>query len=483
MFWNINNRVAAAGKLRAFFIPASITFRLTWLYTLSAFSLLFIYVFFMYYSLIKSLDKKDTVDIIDKASHLSSLIRNNPAFLEHYTAKFGLDELGRPAEFAKHHARVLDEAGRMVAQSPAFDKLGPALLFPAAVCKPEHAVKWRSANGRSFLLLAAKAQEGNDLEKMRTIQVAMDITHNEALIADYHHKLIGSLFAGIFICAGIGFSVARKALQPLGEITKVAERITVSHIAERPDPQRWPTELRVLAVAFNSMLDRLESSIVRLSQFSSNLAHELRTPINNLVGEAEIVISHGGTLDDFRHTLESSLEELARLSRITDSLLFLARAENPETRIERSRFDAFDEVKKLCVFYEWTAEEQGVMLTCSGSGVMTADLLLVNRAVSNLIANALKYTAPSGKVEIVVRRTDDHSTEIAVSDTGLGIDHDDLPYIFDRFFRADSARSKSAQGTGLGLAIVKSIMDLHGGAIDIQSKPGLGTTVALRFTS
>lgn len=483
MFWNRNYRATAVRKSCAFFFPTSITFQLTWLYTFSAFSMLFIYVFFMYFSLIKSLDRNDTRDIIDETSHIISLIRNNPAILMDYTAKLGLDVVGRPAEFAMHHARVLDEAGRMIVQSPSFDKLGPALVFPAASSNPENAVKWKSANGRAFLLIAVKAEEGNNPEKTRTVQVAMDVTDTDMIVADYHQKVIGSLFTGIFICAGVGFSVARKALQPLGEITKVAERISVSHIAERPDPERWPTELRTLAVAFNSMLDRLEQSITSLSQFSSDLAHELRTPISNLVGEAEIVISHGGTPDEFRHTLESSLEELARISRIIDSLLFLARAENPKTRIECSRFDVYAEVKKLCLFYEWTAEEQGITLSSSGNGFIAADLLLVNRAVSNLISNALKYTSSPGKVEVIVRQQDDHSTEITVRDTGRGIEQKDMPYIFDRFFRADSARSNSPQGTGLGLAIVKSIMDLHGGAIGIQSEPGHGTTVTLRFTS
>ena len=382
----------------------------------------------------------------------------------------GIDSTGHFAETAYHHSRVLDEAGHVIAQSPGFDKLGLPLMFPAKAFDPEEPVNWQSANGRSFLLKAAMAPEMNDPEKTRIIQVVMDIRHNNSFIAKYHKQLIGSLLAGIFLCAGIGFSVARETLQPLGLITEAAERITVAHIAERLDTEHWPTELRNLAVAFNSMLDRLEQSFVRLSQFSSDLAHELRTPINNLVGEAEIVVSHAGTPEEFRHTVESSLEELSRLSRVIDTLLFLARAENPNTRIECSRFDLYGEVEKLCAFYEWSAEEQGVTLTCSGNGFIVAEQLLVNRAVSNLISNALKYTSSPGKVEVAVRQLEDLSAEITVSDTGHGIEQKDLPYIFDRFFRTDSARSTRPQGTGLGLPIVKSIMELHGGDIDIQSE-------------
>lgn len=482
MSWNSTDLLRAAGRVRAFFKPVSITVRLTWLYTLTAFSMLVVYGVFMYSSLVTNVARANFAEIDDQTQQLVTLIRSNPAFLNHYAAMIGVDATGHFAENAYHHSRVLDEAGHVIAQSPGFDRLVLPLAFPAAAFSPGKSVNWTS-NGRAFLLKGAMAQEMNDPRKLRIIQVVMDTRHNNSFIAAYHKRLIGALIVGIFVCAGIGFSVARESLQPLGLITASAERITVAQIAARLDTEHWPTELRNLAVAFNSMLDRLEQSIVRLSQFSSDLAHELRTPINNLIGEAEIVVAHNGTPEEFRHTVESSLEELSRLSRVIDTLLFLARAENPNTRIDCSRFDLYGEVHKLCSFYEWSAEEQGVTLTWSGSGIIAGEQILVNRAISNLISNALKYTSSPGKVEVTVRQLADLSAEITVRDTGLGIEQKDLPYIFDRFFRTDGARSTRPQGTGLGLSIVKSIMDLHGGAIDIQSEPGLGTAVTLRFTS
>jgi two-component system heavy metal sensor histidine kinase CusS len=207
----------------------------------------------------------------------------------------------------------------------------------------------------------------------------------------------------------------------------------------------------------------------------------LRTPINNLMGEAEVVLSRARPPHEYRQVLESSLEEYARLSQMIDSLLFLARADSAEARIERSQFDAVQAIEAVREFHEAVAEEQGVEVTCHGKAVVNADPMLFRRAVSNLLSNALQYTSRGGRVSIAVEQTADHAVDVRVSDTGSGIDSAHLPRIFDRFYRADRARSQYASGTGLGLAIVKSIMTLHNGTITIQSEPAKGTTVTLRF--
>lgn len=199
------------------------------------------------------------------------------------------------------------------------------------------------------------------------------------------------------------------------------------------------------------------------------------------MGEAEVALSRTRTLDEYRHVLESSLEEYGRLSRMIDSLLFLARAESRDTQIKRSLLNAFKEIKAVQEFYESVAEEQGVEVTCQGNALLNVDPILFRRAVSNLLSNALQYTPRGGKVTLSVKQTDDECVEVSVSDTGSGIDPEHLPKIFDRFYRADRARSQHPQGAGLGLAIVKSIMDLHGGTVAIKSEPDKGTTVTLRF--
>jgi two-component system heavy metal sensor histidine kinase CusS len=270
-------------------------------------------------------------------------------------------------------------------------------------------------------------------------------------------------------------------MRPLAEITRAAQGITAAQLHARIGPVRWPTELTALAATFDAMLTRLEDSFTRLAQFSVDLAHELRTPINNLMGEAEVALARTRTPDEYQQILGSSLEECARLARMIDSLLFLARAESPETHIERVPLDARKELEALREFYDAVAEEHAVEVTCQGQALVHADPILFQRAVSNLLSNALHYTPRGGKVTLSVAPAEEYTILVSVSDTGMGIAPEHLPKIFDRFYRVDPARSHHHPGMGLGLAIVKSILALHDGTVTIQSIPHHGTTVTLRF--
>jgi len=196
--------------------------------------------------------------------------------------------------------------------------------------------------------------------------------------------------------------------------------------------------------------------------------------------EAEITLSGARTSEDYRLVLESSLEEYGRLSRMIDSLLFLARAEIAQTCIERSRLDVHGELEAVLAFYEALADDHGVALFCQGEAGLDADPILLRRALSNLLSNALRHTPRGGQIALAVQASD-VALEISVADSGCGIAPEHLPKLFDRFYRADAARVHSAEGSGLGLAIVKSIMVLHGGSALIASTPGKGTTVTLRF--
>jgi len=229
------------------------------------------------------------------------------------------------------------------------------------------------------------------------------------------------------------------------------------------------------------MLTRLEDSFTRLSQFSADLAHELRTPINNLMGEAEVALARPRTPEEYHQLLGSSLEEYAKLARMIDSLLFLARAESPETHIVCTLFDARKELEVLQDFYDAMAEEHEVAIRCQEQALVYADPLLFRCALSNLLSNALQYTPRGGTVTLSVTQADDYTLIVRVRDTGIGIAPEHLPKIFDRFYRVDPARSQRRPGMGLGLALVKSIMALHGGTITVESVPPQGTTITLRF--
>ena len=291
--------------------------------------------------------------------------------------------------------------------------------------------------------------------------------------------LLGVVLAGsILASAVIAIRVTKHGLRPLGEMTRSLERIGPSHLDERVAPAGWPRELQPLAIAFDAMLARLEDSFKRLSQFSADLAHELRTPVANIMGEGQVALTRERTPSEYREVIESNVAECERLSGIVDNLLFVARVDAARESIERKKFDGGAAVEKIAAFYRTLAEDRHVAIHCSGEGEIYADPVLFERAVSNLVDNALRFTPDGGEIKISITLRDAHS-EIAVSDNGCGIAPEHLPRVFDRFYRVDSSRS--SDGAGLGLALVKSIVDLHGGSVRIDSEVGHGTIVVLIF--
>jgi two-component system heavy metal sensor histidine kinase CusS len=312
------------------------------------------------------------------------------------------------------------------------------------------------------------------------LQVALDRSREEDLLAVYRQWLWLVLALTGLACAATGYHIARRGIRPVAEITATAQRIRSTTLNKRLEVAGFPAELASLAATFNEMLDRLEESFGRLSRFSADIAHELRTPVNNLRGETEVVLSKPRTPEEYREVLGSCLEEYLRLSQMIDSLLFLARAENPETRVQKQPLDLTQELTALREFYEATASEAGITLAMRAPGAVLAELdrTLFQRAVGNLVENALAHTPPGGTVLLSVEQYNG-AAHVGVADTGCGIPEDHLPHLCDRFYRVDAARAAATGGVGLGLAIVKSIAELHDGSVAIVSRIGQGTTVTL----
>jgi two-component system heavy metal sensor histidine kinase CusS len=451
---------------------------LTFLYAASTVTMLLVATGILYWALVSNLAKTNTLFLKDKIRVLRAILREHPDEPE------GLVE--EVISAGAYYIRVLDQEKQVVIESPGMALWLPGMLFPDPIESadiPAAGLKQRLPNGRTYLMVSTWANLENTGPSRRILQVALDVTNQQVLIAGYRWRLMIVLLGGTLFSAGAGIAVARRGMRPMKAITQTAQRITATQLHERIDPARWPKELTALATAFDQMLDRLEESFTRLSQFSADLAHELRTPIHNLMGEAEVALSRNRSPEEYREVLESSLEEFSKLSRMIDGLLFLARAESTERTVERSRLDARKEIDAVAEFHEAIAEEQGIRIVCEGNAMVQADPILFRRAVSNLLSNALQHTPRGGTITLSVKSRDDHGTEISVDDTGSGIAPGHLPKIFDRFYRVDSARSRFPQGFGLGLAIVKSIMDLHGGAVAIRSETSKGTTVTLTFPS
>jgi two-component system, OmpR family, heavy metal sensor histidine kinase CusS len=452
--------------------PRSIAAQLVLLFTLTATLLLSCGLGVFYWIGVRHAFAEDNAVLADKISGLSADFRESGPGI------FG-EELRthRAGEHAPYWIRVLDSEGRTVTETPGMDRLISPDVFPPAQRSTSSIrnPKDYRAGAKLFSLVAMNEQTGG---QTYTIQVAQDRSSDEQLEKRFG-ILLGVVLAGsILASAIIAITVTKHGLRPLGEMTRSLERIGPSHLNERVAPAGWPRELQPLATTFDAMLARLEDSFKRLSQFSADLAHELRTPIANIMGEGQVALTRERTPSEYREVIESTIAECERLSGIVDNLLFVARVDAARESIEWKLIDARAAVEKIATFYRMIAEDRNVAIHCSGEGEIYADPALFERALGNLVDNALRFTPEGGTIQISITVKAAHS-EVTVSDNGCGITPEHLPRVFDRFYRVDSSRS--SDGAGLGLALVKSIVDLHGGSAKIESEVNRGTTVTLTF--
>lgn len=464
----------------------SITVQLAWFYTLSTSLMLILALGFLYWILANTLEREDENLLANRAHALIILLQEHPQNTKVLQREIVDENIGLASYQYQTYRRILDEMGETLYETPGMALEIPPSAFIDLSQSDKKAHKWHSAKGKVYRLITIQVASNATGQPKRKIQMGLDGTAEEALIDEYAGYLAGVLLIGILITAVLGIVATRRGLKPLADITKATEHIHASQLHERINASHWPQELVALAGAFDSMLDRLEESFNRLSQFSADLAHELRTPINNLRGESEVALSKPRDAEEYREILASSLEEYDRLSRITDSLLFLAKADSALTDstqfLDTSLpFAADKEIKKVIDFYEALAAEQSIEVNCIGEATLNADPILFQRAISNLLSNALRYTPSGGKVTFSIYTAENKAIEIVCCDTGVGIAPQHLPKIFDRFYRVNPSRTSHTEGAGLGLAIVKSITRLHGGEINIQSTLDVGTSIHLIF--
>jgi two-component system, OmpR family, heavy metal sensor histidine kinase CusS len=453
--------------------PRAIATQLVFLFTIAAALLLSTSLGIFYWMVVRHSFAEDNAVLADKTSAVVAELQRTGS-LTGVSEQFQPVRTGEPSFL---YVRILDGARKVIAETPQMATFAPLESFsPARALDPQASGARRYlGGGRLFYLLATKV---NVQGQTYTVQVAQDRSEDEEFRREFRILFFVVLNAGVLVAALIAISVTRRGLEPLAKLTRSLERVRPTHLHERIDPAKWPRELQPVAAAFDGMLERLEDSFARLSQFSADLAHELRTPVGNILGEAQVTLTRARSPDEYRAALESTVAECERLSLIVDNLLFLARAEAQDRQIERSVLDGRGAAEKIAAYYQTIAEDRKIRITCSGEGEVFADPLLFERALGNVVDNALRFTPEGGEIRIGLTRMDGQ-VEVTVSDTGAGISDEALPHVFDRFFRADPSRSSS--GTGLGLSLVRSIMDLHGGSASIESKLARGTTVILSF--
>jgi two-component system, OmpR family, heavy metal sensor histidine kinase CusS len=451
--------------------PRSIATQLVLLFTVCATLLLSCSLGLFYWIVVRHAFEEDNAVLADKVAAIRTELRQP----EGISALAQELKSPRAGEAAIYWTRIIGPDGNSITETPGMDRVLPVFLFPSqTTAGAKVPTDYRNDDKLFSLLTQSETADGRNY----AIQIAQDRSSDARFRKEFRTLLALVLGLGVIASALIAITVTRRGLRPLGQMRRALERVQPAHLNERIDPERWPSELRPLAASFDDMLGRLEDSFTRLSQFSADLAHELRTPVGNMLGEAQVALTRDRRPEEYRTVIESAAAECERLSGIIDNLLFLARAESAEQQVNRSVFNGRYALEKIASFYEVSAEDAQITIKCEGEAKVFADPLLFNRAVGNLVENALRFTPKGGEIRISLRRSGNGS-EISVRDSGSGIAPQHLPRVFDRFYRGDASRSSA--GTGLGLALVKSIVDLHGGSVAVESAQGRGTTVTLIF--
>ena len=447
--------------------PRALSVRLALMFALVSALLLGLIGFYLYQSLQREIAWRDDQALLGRLERMQALLDDSES----------IDALRRRPQLYENMLGnrdsllwIVDDAGqRLIEINPA---LLPLPVLPAAA----QATLGDSQGSEPLRLAWLDVSRG---DRRLTLIAGKLLSEREQMLAAYRLKLWLALSVGALLAFALGWLVSQRGLRPVRQLATRAAAIDVQHLHLRLDEFKDVSELQALSQALNQMLARLEDGFAQLSRFSEDLAHEMRTPLSNLMGHAQQTLARNRPLDEYQNLLVSNLEEYERLARMIDSMLFLARTEQANASINRQTVDLHELVEQLCEYFEGTAQECAMELINQASGTLIADPQLLRRALANLLANALRYGLPDSAVTIS-SQLHDGACEISVHNSGPAIAAEHLPRLFERFYRCDPSRNQPDDSGGLGLAIVRSIMQAHGGQVSVVSDEA-GTRFSLLF--
>ncbi|WP_285351848.1 heavy metal sensor histidine kinase [Pseudomonas sp. ME-P-057] len=292
------------------------------------------------------------------------------------------------------------------------------------------------------------------------------------------HSLLTALISlaavGILLASVLGYWVARIGLKPLKELSLEARKLTPPRLSGRLKLTSLPPELDQFVTSFNSTLDRVEQAYSRLESFNADVAHELRSPLTNLIGQTQVALTRGRSAEHYFEVLQSNLEELERLRSIINDMLFLASADQGSKATQLTQSSLAQEVAKTLDYLDFILEDAQMQVEVRGDASAPIETAHLRRALINLLHNAVQHTSPGELIHVDIRDEGDH-VSIGVTNPGAQIDGEHLPKLFERFYRVDASRSNSGANHGLGLAIVKAIALMHGGTVFVRSEDGVNT--------
>lgn len=441
----------------------AISFRIAIIFTLSTVVILMIMGLVIHQLVMHHFETQDRTQLEGKIQLLHNLLEQNPSNSQ------DLNLYLKDALVGHHDLIVQIErpTGQIIFSS------APAIINSQSLIKSKYNpwIEWKIENKTYRGLIYNKASDQNNNISTAQIIVGVDTSEHIHFLNEFRRQLLYIGIIGTICLMLLGWFAAWRGLRPVQKMAKVAEGISAQHLSERLEVDNTPTELKSLAIAFNDMLDRLETAVGKLSDFSSDLAHEMRTPINNLMTQTQVCLSRTRDITTYQEILFSNLEEFERLARMVSDMLFLAKAEHGLHRANLQRVNLVKEVSALFDFYDAIAAEKGMSLEQTGQGYVEGDPSMLRRALSNLLSNAIKYGKSDSIIKINCRQNND-ATVLTIENESSPLSQEQLTRLFDRFYRTDASRQRVEEGTGLGLAITKSILDVHGATIQANYDDG-----------
>lgn len=336
-------------------------------------------------------------------------------------------------------------------------------------------LSWTTNDGVQMLTGRKQIQVPGQAPMM--LLLSQDRSADQRLVAAFLRSALVTVPMLLILIGLAGWVVANNGLRPLRKFRALATKVSTQDLSPRIRTDRLPQELQALAHSLNVMLHRLDDGVQQLSQFSEDVAHELKTPLNNLIGKAQVTLVRERSKEQYREALESSVEELERMDRIVSDMLFLAQASNASQALQVEELSLGTEARRVCDYFEVIAEDARIATTVRGDATILGNRLMVQRAISNLLSNALRHSAIGSTVEIEISAGRAEVISMTVTNQGSTIESGHIPHLFDRFYRVGDMQPR---GAGLGLAIVRSVMGLHKGNVAVASKEGR-TTFELTF--
>ncbi|MDR9752662.1 heavy metal sensor histidine kinase [Pseudomonas sp. SZMC_28357] len=447
----------------------SLTLRLALLFALLAFASLATLGVALYRDLERELIRRDDAALVNRIDQLRTLlndgntldlIKSKPALFQNMMgnreALLTIGSAGQPPLLVVNPGNL------------AMPSLAPvAMDHNLTLADVQH---YPSIDGVPFSALAATINS-DDMGSLQVVTGKL-MTERTAVLANYRMSVFVMAGMAALILALCGYLLVYRGLRPMRHLARHAHGIGVGNLNERLASDGAPRELLPMIEAFNAMLDRLGKGFVQLGQVSTDMAHELRTPINNLLGETQVALQQNRSIEDYQQLLASNVEELERLARMLDNMLFLARTDPASALSQRQELDASDEMERIADYFEGPAADVGISISAQGSGLIWAEPMLLRRALANLCANAIKYGAAHSELSVSALPSAD-GTRLRVTNRGPTIAAEHLPRLFERFYRVDESRERSTHSNGLGLSIVATIMQLHNGGYSVSSADGV----------